>query len=52
MEVITAIRAGDESVLTKTGDGNIIGELVFKDEDFDNDDSEEIVKTKKVTLKD
>ena len=38
MEVITAIRVGDPSVLTKTGD-NSIGGLVFKDEDFEDDES-------------
>jgi len=38
MEVITAIRVGDPTVLTKTGDSNIIGELVFKDEDFEDED--------------
>lgn len=35
-EVITAIRAGDPSVLTKTGD-NAVGEHVWKDEDFDDE---------------
>lgn len=49
LEVITAIRAGDPSVLTKTGD-NAIGEMVWKDEDFV---AKPIVKKdKKVTLKD
>ncbi len=52
MEVITAIRAGDPSVLTKTGDSNIIGELVFKDEDFEDGSESAEVKPKKVTLKD
>lgn len=52
MEVITAIRDGDPSVLTKTGDSNIIGEPVFKDEDFEDDSESVEVKPKKVTLKD
>jgi protein KRI1 len=52
-EVITAIRAGDPSVLTKTGD-NAIGEHVWKDEDFDDEDDRKPVqkKDKKMTLKD
>ena len=52
MEVITAIRVGDPSVLTKTGDSNIIGEPVFKDEDFEEESESVEVKPKKVTLKD
>ena len=52
MEVITAIRAGDPSVLTKTGDSNIIGESVFKDEDFEDGSESVEVKPKKLTLKD
>jgi hypothetical protein len=52
MEVITAIRDGDPSVLTKTGDSNIIGEPVFKDEDFEDESQSVEVKAKKVTLKD
>ncbi len=49
LEVITAIRAGDPSVLTKTGD-NAVGEMVWRDEDFDQKPKER--KEKKVTLKD
>ena len=50
-EVITSIRAGDPSVLTKTGD-NAIGEPIWKDEDFDEEDPKDKKKDKKVTLKD
>ena len=49
LEVITAIRQGDPSVLTKTGD-NAVGEMVWKDEDFAPKLKEK--KEKKVTLKD
>jgi len=52
MEVITAIRVGDPSILTKTGDSNIIGEPVFKDEDFEDGSVSEEAKPKKITLKD
>ena len=52
MQVITAIRTGDQSVLTKTGDSNIIGEPVFKDEDFEDEEVTEVKKSKKITLKD
>jgi len=52
-EVITAIRAGDPSVLTKTGD-NAVGEPLWKDEDFEESSDEKLIekKDRKVTLKD
>lgn len=52
-EVITAIRAGDPSVLTKTGD-NTVGESLWKDEDFEESSDEKLIQKKdqKVTLKD
>jgi protein KRI1 len=45
LEVITAIRAGDKSILTKHS-----GETIFKDEDFEVAKKGE--KVKKLTLKD
>lgn len=52
-EVITAIRAGDPSVLTKTGD-NAVGEPLWKDEDFEESSDGKLMekKDRKVTLKD
>lgn len=51
LEVITAIRAGDKSILTKTGDSTIIGEHVFGDDDFELPTGK-VKGDKRLTLKD